>query len=428
MPDPKVKVVKLSSILPDSHNANLHSERGRDLLEKSLRERGFFRPMAAAGKGGSPIMLAGNLTQEVAASIGMDEALVIESDGKRPIVHVRTDLDPDSKEARLLGVEDNRIASVSLNWNPEVLKSLAEEIPRTGLFTDEEMRAICDATGEEDEGNEVEDVEPDVGRGEELREKYGISLGQIWQLGRHKIACSDCTDRTIISRLMGDDKADLLFTDPPYGVSIGAKNRMLNSFQPSGRNLTDIESDDLDADSLKSMLLNAFRLSREFLSDQCSVFVCAPQGGNLGLMMMMMMMKEAGLEVRHVLNWVKNAPTFSMGRLDYEYQHEPILFTWTKTHKRVKAGQFHSSVWTVDKPRASADHPTMKPVDLPINAILNHTEAGDIVYEPFSGSGTDIIACEQTGRRCRAIELSPAYVGVAIERWKTFTSQEPKLL
>jgi DNA modification methylase len=117
-----------------------------------------------------------------------------------------------------------------------------------------------------------------------------------------------------------------------------------------------------------------------------------------------------------------------MGRLDYEYQHEPILFTWTKTHKRFKAGPFQTSVWSVDKPRASPDHPTMKPVELPVNAILNHTEIGDIVYEPFSGSGTDIVACEQTQRRCRAIEISPGYVAVAIERWHMMTGKEPKLL
>jgi len=147
------------------------------------------------------------------------------------------------------------------------------------------------------------------------------------------------------------------------------------------------------------------------------VFVCSPQGGSLGLMMMMMMM-NAGLEVRHVLNWVKNQPTFSLGRLDYEYQHEPILFTWVKTHKRYRRG-FNTSVWSVDKPRASADHPTMKPVELPSNAILNHTDENDVCVDNFTGSGTTLVACQNLNRRGRGIEISPAYCAVTLERMST---------
>lgn len=150
MAEPKLRVAKLADITPDAQNANLHSERGRNLLERSLRERGFFRPMAAAGKGGKPVMLAGNLTQEVAASIGMDEAIIIETDGTRPLIHVRTDLDPDSKEARLLGLDDNRAAELSLNWSPQVLSQLADEIKGTGLWTDEELKVAGAAIQEAD--------------------------------------------------------------------------------------------------------------------------------------------------------------------------------------------------------------------------------------------------------------------------------------
>jgi DNA modification methylase len=191
--------------------------------------------------------------------------------------------------------------------------------------------------------------------------------------------------------------------------------------------LTDIESDQSSPEELKAMLMACFRETRLVCADDCSLFVCSPQGGQLG-MMMMMMMQESGLEVRHVLNWVKNSPTFSMGRLDYDYQHEPILFTWIKTHKRPMGGQFKTSTWTVDKPRACKEHPTMKPVELPTNAILNHSDPGDLVFEPFSGSGTTIIAAEQTGRRCRAIEISPGYVSVALQRYKDATGKMPELM
>ena len=296
---------------------------------------------------------------------------------------------------------------------PELLEWGFSEKELLGVFPDEPKG--------DDPGAQID-------KAEELREKWGVETGQLWSLGEHRLICGDCTDRAVVERVMGNDKCTLLFTDPPYGVSIGAKQRLLNSFQPFGRNLTDVENDSLNVDELRSMLLNTFMLARQFLADDCSVFVCAPQIGNLGLMMMMMMMMDAGLEIRHVLNWVKNAPTFSLGRLDYEYKHEPILFTWTKTHKRKKDGEFHTSVWEVDKPRHSAEHPTMKPVALYENAILNHTDSDDVMYEPFCGSGTAIIAAERRKRKCRAVEISPAYVAVAIQRWVDMTGGTPELI
>lgn len=150
------------------------------------------------------------------------------------------------------------------------------------------------------------------------------------------------------------------------------------------------------------------------MKDCCAIYVTAPQGGELGMMMMMMMM--SGLPVRHVLNWIKNSPTFSMGRLDYDYQHEPILFSWKKTHKHYGRGQHKTSTWFIDKPRASKEHPTMKPVELVENAVLNSSDESQIIYEPFSGSGTTLVACECRGRKGRAIEIAPKYVAVALER------------
>lgn len=133
----------------------------------------------------------------------------------------------------------------------------------------------------------------------------------------------------------------------------------------------------------------------------------------------MMMMRDSGLEVRHILNWIKNSPTFSMGRLDYDYQHEPILFTWKKTHKRKREGAYQTSLWTVDKPLANKEHPTMKPLELPTCAILNHTDTGDIVADMFGGSGTTMVAAQNTKRRCRMLEISPAYCAVILERMET---------
>lgn len=252
-------------------------------------------------------------------------------------------------------------------------------------------------------------------------------LGDLWRLGEHRLLCGDSTKEEDVNRLMGGEKATCIFTDPPYGVSIGKKNVMLNSFQKAGRNLDDITGDDLSPEELKKNLLPAFKnIKNIIMADDCSVYVTAPQGGDLG--MMMMMMCEAGLKPRHVLMWLKNCATFSMGRLDYDYQHEPILFTWGKKHKKISKGQFHTSVWAVDKPRECKMHPTMKPVELVENAFLNSAEAGDIVFDSYTGSGTSLIAAEKTGMKFRGIELMPKYCDVIIKRWENFTGKKAERL
>lgn len=136
---------------------------------------------------------------------------------------------------------------------------------------------------------------------------------------------------------------------------------------------------------------------------------------------MMMMMRDSGLEVRHNLVWRKNAPTFSLGRLDYDYQHEPIMYTWTKSHHNYRKGKYRTSVWDFDKPRKCDLHPTMKPVELVANCLLDCTKEGDIVLDAFGGSGTTIIASEQLKRRARLMELDPHYCDVIIARWEKLT-------
>jgi site-specific DNA-methyltransferase (adenine-specific) len=226
---------------------------------------------------------------------------------------------------------------------------------------------------------------------------------------------------------MDSEKADMVFTDPPYGVDYGEKNRFLNSFQKAGKNLKDIANDMLGKDELLDFLTKAFTLAYEQGADHCSYYVTAPQGGELGLMMMMMMMMMSGLPTRHVLIWNKNRQNFSLGRLDYEYKHEPILFTWKKTHKFYGKGQFKSSVWDIDKEQKCDLHPTMKPVALIENALLNSTEAGNIVLDLFGGSGSTLIACEKLNRKCRMMEIDPCYCDVIIERWEKFTGKKVEI-
>lgn len=245
--------------------------------------------------------------------------------------------------------------------------------------------------------------------------------GDIWQLGEHRLMCGDSIDLEDVQKLMGGGLADLVFTDPPYGVAIGDKNKTLNSVQPFGRCCTNIIGDTLSAEELYNTLVRAMTNCRLSCKDDASYYVTAPQGGELGLMMMMM--KDAGLLVRHNLIWLKNTATFSMGRLDYDYQHEPIMFTWTKSHHNYRKGQFRTSVWPFDKPRKCDLHPTMKPVELVSNCLLDSTKEGDSVLDMFGGSGTTLIAAEQLGRKAYLMELDPHYCDVIIARWEKLTGK-----
>ena len=260
----------------------------------------------------------------------------------------------------------------------------------------------------------------------EVQEAVVTREGDVWTLGRHRLMCGDSTDAGSVALLMAGEKADMVFTDPPYGVSIGDKNKMLNSVQKAGRCCENIANDTLTPDDLYKVLVQAFSVCRENCELDASYYVTVSLGCGLGATMMMMM-KEAGLDVRHVLMWEKNSPTFSMGRLDYDYKHEPILYTWVKSHKFYGNGEQKTSVWQYDKPRHCDLHPTMKPVELIENALLNSTQSGNVVLDIFGGSGSTLIACEKTGRVCRMMELSPRYCDVIVRRWQEFTGQEATL-
>ena len=266
---------------------------------------------------------------------------------------------------------------------------------------------------ETEEDTQGDDDSPDVNE----EEKSDSELGEMYDLGGNILMCGDSTDAEQVTRLMGGEKASMVFTDPPYNVAIGDKNKMLNSFQKSGRCTTNIEGDAgmTDEEVGQKLWLPAFINLRENASPDCALYVTMPQGGTH--MMTMMMIHEAGWQVKHELIWVKNSPTFSMGRLDYDYQHEPILYGWNESHKWYGKGQFNKSIWQIAKPKKCDLHPTMKPVELVENAILNSSQSNDIIADLFGGSGTTLIACGKTGRRCRIMELDPHYCDVIRRRW-----------
>ena len=246
--------------------------------------------------------------------------------------------------------------------------------------------------------------------------------GDVWVLGDHLLMCGDSISLDDVKKLMGGVKADMVFTDPPYGVSIGSKNEMLNSVQKAGRCTKNIENDTLSADDLRGLIVGAMTNARLSCEPDACYYVTAPQRGDLGLMIQEAM-RDAGLPVRHILIWRKNVATFSLGRLDYDYQHEPIFYTWTEKHHNYRKGDNRTTVWDYDKPRKCDLHPTMKPVELVANCMKDGTLLGDKVLDLFGGSGTTIIAAEQLGRKCFMMELDPHYCDVIIARWEKLTGK-----
>jgi len=287
----------------------------------------------------------------------------------------------------------------------------------TDFYSDLELVGI-DIEADQKNATEGDDEAPEV------KETAISQTGEIFELGNSLLICGDSTDSDVYSRLLGIEKPDLLFTDPPYGVAIGDKNKTLQSVQKAGRIVENIKAgrivenianDTLNEKDLYTMLLKAFSLAKNAIKQGASYYVCAPQGGGLGMMMGMMM--DSGLPSRHNLIWEKNNATFSMGRLDYDYRHEPIIYGWLGSHKFYGNGTYKNSVWNIPKPRACNLHPTMKPVELVENAILNSSKEGDLILDIFGGSGTTLIAAEKNNRKCRMIELDPHYCDVIRRRW-----------
>lgn len=212
----------------------------------------------------------------------------------------------------------------------------------------------------------------------------------------------------------------MVFTDPPYGVAIGDKNKMLKEVVGGNAITENIANDTLSVDDLYKVLVKAMSNVRENTADDACYFVASPPGGDFGLMMMEMM-KDAGLAVRHQIVWNKDSATFSIGRLDYDYKHEAILYTWTKSHHNYRNGSFRTSVWDITKVHKCDLHPTMKPVALVANCILDGTKEGDIILDCFGGSGTTLIAAEQLNRCARLVEIDPHYCDVILARWEKET-------
>ncbi len=396
----------------DDKNFNKHTEYGMGLLEKSLRENGAGRSVLVDKDDN---IIAGNGIVEAAQKAGIVKTRIVEVTGDELVVVKRTDLELDSKKGREMAFADNATAAADLSWDEERIGEAADE---WGLVPEDwgvELPEAADGNGggaSEDEFDESEVTEAVCKRGE------------VWKLGEHRLMCGDSTSEEDFAKLMGEERADMVFTDPPYGVSYSEKNEFLNALGKPMACPKRIENDDHSPEEMYDFWVKAFTKLHEFSKEQMAYYITAPQGGDL---LLLQAIRDSGFMLKHQLHqlvWNKN--NHVLGRCDYNYKHEPMIYGWKigGTHNFYGGGDFKTSVWDIAKPLQSKLHPTMKPVELVANCLKDCTKEGDIVLDAFGGSGTTIIAAEQLGRKCRMMELDPHYCDVIIARWEKLTGQK----
>lgn len=388
----------------DSKNYRLHNDKSKSLVRKSLKELGAGRSIIVDAEGN---IIGGNCTFEQAKKLNIPVE-IIKSDGSKLFAIQRTDLKTNDEKRKKLAILDNSTTdnsdfdfqALQEDFNLEELADLGVEVENMETEEDTEV---------------VEDEVP-----EQVETK--VKKGDIWKLGNHRLMCGDSTLFDDVEKLTEGAKADLLFTDPPYNVNIEKKKKKIlhcNEYN-------EIKNDNLPLEEFKSFLGEVFTNANLFLKEDGSYYVFSCQGGD-NEMMMMMMMREKGIKCRHQIIWVKDTPVFSMGRLDYDYKHEPILYGWKQKHNFYRKGKQDKSVWEF-KRTANKLHPTMKPVELVANALKNSTKEQDSVLDLFGGSGSTLIACEQLNRKCFMMELDEHYCDVIIQRWENLTGKKAELI
>ena len=385
----EVEKIKVESLTPYARNARTHSPDQVAQIAGSIKEFGFCNPVLIDNGGG---IIAGHGRVLAAQKMGLPEVPCIR------LGHL-TDV-----QRRAYILADNRLA-MNAGWDDEMLSLEIEELDSSGFnleilgFTSDELSTML---GVDPQGGETDpDDIPDVPTTPTTRN------GDVWLLGVHKLMCGDSAAMSDVNTLMGGELADLVVTDPPYGVAYVGKTK----------NALTVDNDDVTPDKLRELCSAWFNGVDAALRGGGYILATVP-AGPLHLIFAHDWQQRGWL--RQILVW--NKDSMVLGHSEYHYKHEPILFGWKPGGERMKnTDRTRTTVWDYDRPKASRIHPTMKPVEMWVFAIENHSSQGDLLFEPFSGSGTSIIAAEQSGRRCYAIECAPQYVDVAVNRWEQFT-------
>ena len=388
--NPSIEHWPLHRLIPHARNARTHSDQQVAQIAGSIAEFGFVNPVLIGDDG---VLVAGHGRVMAAQKLGLSEVPAI----------VLAHLTPVQRRAMMIA--DNQIA-LNAGWNEEMLAAelaaLKEEDFDLDLlgFDDTDLdRLLADMIEQTDKADDM--PEPPV--------DPVTRPGDLWICGNHRVLCGDATVISDVEKLLDGELADMAFTDPPYNVN----------YANSGDDKSRLKNRPI----LNDALGNEFGA---FLYDACVNLLSVTKGGiyismsSSELDVLQKSFRDAGGKWSTFIVWAKN--TFTLGRSDYQRQYEPILYGWKNGSDHFWCGaRDQGDVWFFDKPHKNDLHPTMKPVALVERAIRNSSKSRDIVLDLFGGSGTTMIAAEQSGRRARLIELDPKYVDVIVTRWQSLT-------
>jgi DNA modification methylase len=375
-----------------------------EALAASIEELGFFDPLdTRLTAGGRLQLIDGHARRDLLSErIGPDTLI--------PCV-VTDFTEEEARKANLLKDPLAAMATADAMSLHDLLTSVGSDSPALAKMFDDLKSQFPLPTADTDDpsgGGDGFDTTPEEG-------PTRTALGQLWLIGgRHRLLVGDCTLPENVDRLLRDSRIELVWTDPPYGVSIGQKNRFLNSIAPSNRIEEDLCNDSLDEVALSGMLCAAFDNVAGHCTPGASWYVAAPAGPLH--VIFGTVLKDRGI-LRQMIVWVKNNATFSPMGNSYHWRHEPILYGWLPDGAhRYHGDRKQDTVWEIDRPQASPDHPTTKPLELVARAVRHSSLPDQIVCDPFLGSGTTLIAAHRLNRTCYGCELDPKYADVILKR------------
>ena len=372
----------VKSLIPYARNARTHSDMQVAQIAASIKEFGFLNPIVIAEDN---TILCGHGRLMASQKLGLKKVPCVKES------HLT------ETQRRAFIIADNKL-SLNAGWDNELLSVELTELQGADFdldllgFDEKELSQLFD------EGNEIQEDEFDVET--ELTKPTFSKLGDIWSLGRHRLVCGDSTKEETYKSLMGKKKANLVMTDPPYNVD----------YQGSAGK---IKNDNMESDKFYQFLFDAFVNMEQAMASDASIYVFHADTEGLNFRKAFI---DAGFYLSGCCIWKK--PSLVLGRSPYQWQHEPCLYGWKKKGKHQwYSGRKETTVWEFEKSKKNSEHPTMKPIPLLAYPITNSTMSNAIVLDPFGGSGSTLIACEQTDRICYTIELDEKFCDVIVNRY-----------
>ena len=384
----------ISELKPHPRNYNNHSDRQVDDLALSLKKFGQRKPIVTWRN----MIVAGHGLTMAAQMAGWTSILTMPIPDDWDEATVLAYLAADNELARQADPDLAQLAAIA-----KELEGIDEELAKLAAGGDDALKALM-ATIEDEKPNG--DAEPQIDKAEELRQKWDVQSGQMWQLGEHRIVCGDCTDRAVVERVMGGEKADLAWFDPPFGINLKPQRQKTESIENDGK------------EDAQLLWCNFLPILKENMNLDTHLFLC--QGWSEFDWTLPLVRKHFTIKSKVV--WNKNV--WGIGYYTRP-KHEDILYCWYGEPPTIDVPV--ADVWDIARENAPI-HAAEKPPKLSSIAIEHFSKKKNVVIDWFSGVGGTIIACENLSRKCRAVEISPAYVAVAIQRWVDVTGKEPILL